>query len=243
MEKDNKNKEPSGQKAIAFTVLIFSGSIVVVIAGIAILVDAKTNIMPVFNVVLPLVASWVGTVLAFYFGRENFESANKQVRELVQRFAPEQEAAQPVTTAMRFLPDMTCKILAKDVDETKITVKELRKFIKDNKVSRLPVLSADKKPKYMLHESSFDKFLTIAGKTEDDTLEIFLAEMKAQFKMEFGLDNGFVIVSVKATLAEGKKKMDAIQFCQDIFVTENGTPDEPLKGWISNLRLARYTEV
>jgi hypothetical protein len=25
-------------------------------------------------------ATWVGTVLAFYFGREDFESASKQVR-------------------------------------------------------------------------------------------------------------------------------------------------------------------
>src|SRR5437660_837167 len=31
----------------------------------------------VLTAVLPVVAAWVGTVLAFYFGRENYESAAK----------------------------------------------------------------------------------------------------------------------------------------------------------------------
>jgi len=74
--------------------LIFSALSITVLAGYAIAKD-PTNTMTIFNVILPVFASWVGTILAFYFGRENFESANKQVRELVDRLTPEERATAP----------------------------------------------------------------------------------------------------------------------------------------------------
>jgi hypothetical protein len=186
---------PVQRTGIAYLILIFSGSIVLIIAAVAIIANPQENIMPVFNVILPLVASWVGTVLAFYFGRENFESANQQVREMVQRFSPDQNISQPVATAMRFLTDMVYYSIPKDKSEKDVTIKELRDFLKKKEVSRLPILDVDKKPKYMLHSSSLDKYLAIAGKTIDDSLESFLAELKSQFKIEFGLNNSYVIVS------------------------------------------------
>ena len=41
--------------------------------------------------VLPLFGSWVGTVLAFYFSRENFEAANRSVAALVKQITPEEK--------------------------------------------------------------------------------------------------------------------------------------------------------
>ena len=225
---------------IAIAVLAFSGFVLTGISIAAIATGTPTG--QIFNVIVPLVASWVGTVMAFYFGRENFESANEQTRQLVQSLGPDQEIAQPVTTAMRFLADMTFYSIPKDKTEKDIIIKDLRNLITKKNISRLPILSTDKKPKYMLHASSIDKYLTITGKTEDGTLDDLLVEMKNQFKIEFGLNIGFVIVSESATLAEAKQKMDAIPICQDIFVTKSGSPDEPLTGWLSNLRLGKYTE-
>jgi len=237
------NQDGSRQRTgIAYLVLIFSGSTVLIVGAIAIIVNPTTNIMPVFNVILPLMASWVGTVLAFYFGRENFESANQQVRELVQRFTPEQAVSQPVTIAMRFLADMTYYSIPRGKTEKDVTIKDLRDLIRRKDASRLPILDSDKKPKYMLHGSSVDKYLAMEGKTENDSLDDLLTELKAQFKMEFGLNCAFVVVPETATLAEAKEKMDEIEFCQDIFITEKGTADEPLKGWLSNIRLGKYTE-
>jgi hypothetical protein len=239
MAKDPKERNP--RNGIAYAVLIVAGVIIIAI-GITAIVNDHANIMPIFNVLLPVLASWIGTVLAFYFGRENFESANEQVRQLVQSINPDQATAQPVTSAMRFLPDIACCTIAKDKDEKSVSIKDMKSIIKKKDASRLPILDTDKKPKYMLHASSIDKYLAITGKTENDTLDDILTVLKDQFKMEFGLNSGFVLVSEKATLAEAKKKMDDIPFCQDIFVTKNGTPDEPLTGWISNLRLGKYTE-
>lgn len=234
-------KEGNPRNDIAYIVLIVTAVILVVLAITAIIFD-RNNIMPIFNVLLPVLASWVGTVLAFYFGRENFESANEQVRQLVQNMNSDQAAAQPVTTAMRNLPDIAYYSLAKDRDEKSVTLKDLKKFMAQKKVSRLPVLDAEKRPKYMVHDASFLKYLTLPGKKEEDKLDDFLAEMKNQCKMEFGLNNGFVIVSEKTTLAEAGKKMNNIPFCRDVFVTKNGDPDEPITGWLSDSRLAKFIE-
>jgi hypothetical protein len=43
----------------------------------------------VFNTVLPVIATWVGTVLAFYFGSENFRQAAESTREALGQLAPE----------------------------------------------------------------------------------------------------------------------------------------------------------
>src|SRR5215216_1658496 len=37
----------------------------------------------VFNAVLPLFGTWVGTVLAYYFSRENFAAASDSTQQLV----------------------------------------------------------------------------------------------------------------------------------------------------------------
>ena len=43
----------------------------------------------VFATLVPLFASWVGTVLAFYFGRENFDIATKRYDNLMNQLTPE----------------------------------------------------------------------------------------------------------------------------------------------------------
>jgi hypothetical protein len=56
----------------------------------------------VFNVPAPLFGTWVGTILTFYFTRENFKEANEAVNRIVDRLTPEQRPAQtPVRQAMK----------------------------------------------------------------------------------------------------------------------------------------------
>jgi hypothetical protein len=83
---------------IALGVLVVSALTLAVLAVVVVLQDS-TNAMLVFNVLLPVVASWVGTVLAFYFGRENFEAASKQIRETL--IAAGDKTRQLVTSIMR----------------------------------------------------------------------------------------------------------------------------------------------
>ncbi len=92
----------------------------------------------------------------------------------------------------------------------------------------------------MIHDSAIDKYLASGG-NQEDTLEKFVANQK-KAGFDFGVNKGFVVVSEQSTIADAKRKMEETRSCQDIFITKKGTPDEPLTGWVSNVRLAKFLE-
>lgn len=223
---------------IALGVLIVS---TVAITGLALytIIKTPTESKDIFNVVLPVYSSWIGTILAFYFGRENFESANQQVQELVQKLTPQQRSKALVTSIMRRLPDLNYFKIPQGQGDQDIQLSILLdKF--SGLVSRLPILKIDGKPKYMIHQSRLDHYLVSGGKKED-TLEKFIGWQKSQ-GFSFGSNKGFVVVSEQISIAEAKLKMESLPSCQDIFVTREGSLKEPLTGWISNVRLAKFLE-
>ncbi len=234
---------------LAYLVLGITGATILILAVIAIIQD-RANTMTIFNMILPVMTSWVGTILAFYFGRENFESANQQVREsnqqvrdLVERLTPEQRAQVFATSVMRPLSETICFQIPDGKGDADIKLLELNsKFT--SVITRLPIIDAKNKPKYLLHQSSIDKYVASLSGKLDDTLEAFIATYKTK-QTEFGADRGFVVISEQTKIGEAKRKMEAAQAtppCQDIFVTKSGGVDEPLLGWISNVRLAKYLE-
>jgi hypothetical protein len=245
----DKNGAPDGNPRswVASLMLTFSIAALTILA-VVVIWASPSSAKDIFATVLPVLASWVGTILAFYFGRENFESASKQSREtnqqlqqMVDRLSPEERAKAPVAKVMRALVQVATVQIPQGKGEQDITLKDLRDKFTDT-ISRLPIVDADDKPKYMIHDSSVDKYLAEKGKDKDTTpLKTFLDDEK-QKGNEYGLDKGFVVVAEAALLAEAKRKMEEAKVCQDIFVTKGGTPDEPLTGWISNVRMAKYLQ-
>jgi hypothetical protein len=237
--KEAKTKEP--RNTVAMFTLIFSGSAIVVLAGIALIKSEAKDVMTVFNICLPVLASWVGTILAFYFGKANFESANAQVNKLIsQKFSQEDLNKTPLKIIMRPFSDMTCYKIPAGKSEKDIVLSDINALMNADK-NRLPVITSDNWPKYMIHLSIIDAY-TSAGSKLTDTLQEFL-DAKRGTGSGFGLNEGFIIVPENATLAEAKDQLDKIKICQDIFITKNGTPNEELSGWISNTRLARLLQI
>jgi ABC-type sugar transport system permease subunit len=92
---EKKNTPVEGYRnTVACGVLIVAG-VSIVGLGVATILLSPSNAQSTFNLVLPVLASWVATVLVFYFGRENFESASRQVREMADKLTPEQRAKTP----------------------------------------------------------------------------------------------------------------------------------------------------
>ena len=231
---------PNGKQrnVIASLTLIFSASAITVLAVFTI-IQRPERTLTIFNIVLPVFASWVGTILAFYFGRENFESANQQVRELVQKIMPDDHFQKAVTSIMRPLIKMVYFQIGKNKVDKDIKLSELmKKYGKD--ITRLPILEFDKKPKYIVHESSINKHIAGGGK-ESDTLEKLIAAQKKVGSV-FGFNRGFIVVSEKTLVGDAKRRMEEIPTCQDIFITKGGSADEPLLGWISNVRMGKILE-
>lgn len=135
---------------------------------------------------------------------------------------------------MRALRDMAYFSVPKDQVEKDVKISELTKLT--DRVSRLPILDAGGVPKYMIHESTINKYL-VQNPGSDDSLQELIQSYKC------GLDNGFVIVSESTSIGAAKKRMEEIPSCQDIFITKSGKADEPLSGWISNIRLEKFLKV
>ena len=236
---NQNNKAPEKSRTwLAVGILGFAALAITVLAIVSIIIQPNET-MTIFNIVLPVMASWVGTILAFYFGRENFESANKSVTDIIDKLSPEQRGQSTVKSIMRPLFDMVYLSIPKGKSEKDIKLSQVRSLISET-ITRLPIIDWDKKPKYIIHSSIIDNYLSIGGK-EDDSLEKFLEEYKKK-KMFFGADanRGFIIVSEDTSLGSAKQSLQNRPSCQDIYITKGGTTKEKLTGWISNIRMERY---
>lgn len=138
---------------------------------------------------------------------------------------------------MRPFRDMTVFQIPSDRSETDIRISELRQMFNSG-CSRLPVVDHENRPLYMIHESMVDHHIA-SGNTEEDTLDQFINQQR-EGGFSFKVNAGFVIASEKATIISAKQKMENLPSCQDIFITKEGSSDEPLSGWISNVRLAKF---
>jgi hypothetical protein len=228
---DGRESGVQARAVIAALVVIVTIVALTILGAIAIASDKATAIT-LFNM-----ATWVGTVLAFYFGRENFESANKQVRatnaQLVQIAQRTQRelVRQPITEIMRPISAITYGLFSATV-----TIADLRAKFTDV-VTRLPVLTSDLKPLYMIHASSVEKYLN-APTHLDSTLQQFI-DAEAQAGNFYDPQRGFALLAETASVADAKQALEASASVQDVFITAKGTADEPLVGWVSNTRLSR----
>lgn len=215
-----------GTIALAVTIVVTDGE------------DAQT----VFNVAVPVVASWVSTILAFYFGRENFESANREMRQLVKELSPAERATQPATAIMRPVWNTITVVLDDDTTPETLPLADLRRRCVGN-VSRLIILRPDRSALVLIHESRIDQHIADGG-SEDDSLAAFLtAFAQAVPPALFDHGHGFLTAPEQATVADVKRLLDASPQAQDVLVTRSGAPDGEVLGWISNIRLARYLPV
>jgi len=214
---------------------IFSLAIVTIING-----DSKTPLL-IFNTTLPVFASWIGTVLAFYFGRENFESANKQVQNIVTNLTPKTKGENSVDKIMITPYAMTTfKMKNNTIDNIKIG--ELKEQCKIYDVSRLPILNSQNQIRYMIHRSRMDSYLLNNDNNINLSLKDFL-EFNNQMDNENDDSRRFIIISKYITIEEAQRKLQECKKCKDIFITATGKQDEEMLGWIPDVHLLEYLEV
>lgn len=240
----NNNLNKAMREKLALYILVLS---VVAIFGVAITAmivgrnDPETS-KTIFNTLLPVVATWVGTILAFYFGRENFESASNQMQKVIQKLSPEQRSNSSVSSIMKTIANVITYSFAEGKGDEEVTLEELKMKFTD-RINRLPILNPDGSAKYMIHDSSIDKYYGEGGNKTDSLKEFIENQKSLENKREFGLGHAFIVVSEKTTLAEANTEMEQLSFCRDIFVTRTGNASEAVIGWISNVRMATFLEV
>jgi hypothetical protein len=241
----------STREQIALWVIIIAGVGIVLVAIFVpwIGTNATTDqnrflVLTVFNALIPLFGTWVGTVIAFYFSRENFSAAAQSTRELIQQFGDERLRQIPVDRVWTSAATIEKITLGQGETDANVEVRRIRGLLSD-RVTRVPIFEQTGAAKYVIHQSMIFKFIadndgvtTIgAGAAQREaTLADFIAvpDLRAMItKLAFCPRN--------ATLADAKSRMEAIGGCQDTFVTATGQRTEPVLGWITNVDIAKYS--
>jgi hypothetical protein len=192
----------------------------------------KETMKMVFTAALPLFGAWVGTILAFYYGRENFEAASRSIIRIAETAGAERLKEIPVTMKMIARKDMIVE--DRPVDSIKLT--EILNKLSEKE--RLPILNDKGAIIYMIHRSAIDRYLTqkaLQSATSDTLKELTLnALLKENSEFKAIFENSFGIVKENATLADVKIEMERIPKCQDVFITSTGNKADPVIGWITN---------
>jgi hypothetical protein len=243
-----QKQDGSGQDSLwhhRLAIIIFSFSFAllgVMILGIFWLSTDKDKASQlVVTSVLPVIAAWVGAVIAFYFSSKNLESATNSVKTLFSSVSPTEKLSSIRTKDKMITRD---EMFVEKTSDDKITLQDILSDLdKANKGDRIPVLDNQNLPRYVIHRSVIDKYITqkaLDGNAKINLSNLTLEQLvsdQPQLKHLFGL------VAEDSTLADAKKVMDGITDCQDLFVTKNGSDKEEVTGWLTNVIIEDNSKV
>ena len=237
----------SSRDTIATWVILCSGIGLTVFAVAAAFLKPE-NIMTIFNSLLPLFGTWIGTVIAYYFSKENFSVAAKATQDLLGQMNQNLQKIS-VKDAFISLAKIDGCSFPDGKDESTVPLDTIRKKF-NSTITRVPVFQGANKIKYVIHSSALFRyayFVTLEGdKLENRNLKNML---DGPIKQDDLNPNGmksllelFAAIGPDATLADAKAKMDSIAGCQDLFVTENGEKSGAVLGWITNSIIAKWSK-
>jgi hypothetical protein len=115
---------------------------------------------------VPMIGTWVGTLLAYYFSGDNFTKASQSVSKLVDQITTDKLKAIPVTQAMIPKTGIQLVQLPAGNDEASVNLKTGIVDRYRDPVTRLPVLDDQGRVKYIIHQSLVYKYIAdkvIAG--------------------------------------------------------------------------------
>jgi hypothetical protein len=143
--------------------------------------------------------------------------------------------SRPVPVAERMIPldSMFHKNLADSPAET-ILLTDVRAEMKKDNRSRVPVLDG-RRPRYIVHGSVIADFLADIATTGADIRAVSLADLIDDKAPSDLLAGSFAVVGPNATMGEATHALEAVDECQDIFVTSDGTRDGAVLGWLTNV--------
>jgi hypothetical protein len=87
----------SGIGSLGYTCYLHGG--VVVLSAVIVLSGAdQPRAQLVLTADLPVIGTWVGTVLAYYFSKENLETATRSVAATASQMSPDESCDQSLST-------------------------------------------------------------------------------------------------------------------------------------------------
>jgi hypothetical protein len=230
---------------------------IVVLVGAAVVGkdDFSKNTQLLFSSLLPLFGTWVGTVLAYYFSKDNFETASKGTMDLV-RSIQQRLVSTKVADTMMPRSRIVLEVVpaGKSIDDIELSAVE-RQFTtigaNGQRISRLMIAGSGDACIAMLHRSTYTEMLA-AGLRAATPINPSTAKLGDLLGLDYPgrpgakykdfVQKTVAFVAADRTLADAKAAMEAVPGCQDVIVTKTGLSTEPIMGWISNIDIARLSQ-
>lgn len=148
----------------------------------------------------------------------------------------------PVEDVMLERNRMTFYEIKPGLSESDVKIEELYKMLK-GVVTRIPIIDPEGIVKCVIHQSMLYKF--IAEKMlEEPGRQVSISTLSLKDFLDFPetlrlVKDSIAFVPISAKLGEAKSEMEKNKICQDVFVTENGKPNEPILGWLTNTEISK----
>jgi len=195
----------------------------------------------VFASIVPLIGTWVGSVLAYYFTSQNLKAGSDTALAAVTAaggISPETPVWKVMTSFGNIKP---IKTVADDNAARDVQLAGLYGELTNDR-ARIPIVTSGNhaSPLYVVHMTDIEKYsasLTPPVGPRDLTQKLtdMLSSAGADFK---GLTS-FVVVPESATLAEARAALRAVSGAKDVFVTSSGARNGTVLGWLTNSDLAK----
>jgi len=190
----------------------------------------------VFNAMLPLFGTWVGTVLAYYFARENFVAATDSTAKLATLSPSKNLVLQSILVRSAMIP------LSKLVftDRAEDTLSNLLENLEKKGLRRLPILEQDSQfPKSLVYYEDIANYYRHSTEAERDslTLQRFLDDSE-----KGNITKPFTILKIESTLKTAKEKMEE-EGCRDAFITETGQRNSVVLGYLTNMDIEKFSKL
>lgn len=199
----------------------------------------------VFTAIVGLVGSWVGTVLTFYFSKDNFDAATKSTQDVIDKITSKNDL-DSISAEESMIP-------LKDISFLKMEPEKgpgnypLRELVSQyfSRRNRLPVLNAELYPLYILHRSLVDRFLAehyLGPKEDDPTLDSLLKNYKDQMSAFVTVKTADSLNFAKSTMENASHEAEGV-IVSDVFVTKNGSKKSEVIGWITNSLILEKSKI
>ncbi len=230
-QKEEKWWQIGMRNSIAIVITVFVVGITLAVAIISLIkADIKVSLDYIGQTLLPLWGTWLGTVLAFYFGKANFEAATNAITRNSSESKMANLSVGDVMIPLRDIKYLDYDKREKDSIETILADKDFEPY------NRFAVFDSKKIVKAMIHRGSFYEFM---HKKKDVQRELTLKDILEtdDVCLKNTLSYGFGFVKVNSTVLDAKKVIDSVAECQNVFITQNGGRNEPVLGLLTNNKI------
>jgi hypothetical protein len=193
------------------------------------------QVKDVLAILLPMIAAWVGTVLAFYFSKENYVAAaqfNKEVLGLTL-----EQRLQSISVSSVMIPISTADnkfVLKAPPSGVKLKADLLATTADKTGRNRIVVLDDSGVVKFIAHRSILDKFIAERAFAGEPVADLTFESVLNSPDYKAWIDS-FGSVDSRTTLQTVKAIMDSDPKCSDVAVTEDGTRRSRAVGWVTNV--------